>query len=420
MVYINRLTVDGYKGLRTMDVEFSGINVITGRNNTGKTSLLESIDLVLNPTHLDTFGGNLSNLIHIHKQEFEISCQIDGNHETLQFSPADGPEAVSIFLEILEEFLSSERRVHRRGLPSLDEREKAALAEATINVIQDSISEKQENVRQGIEDNAYVLIHNGESFPYVYFGRYMFELISYLEENKIDAIIEEFVKEVPDIDMDRSTLETRVEDFVERPFLYLPNQGSFLEHVNGQNRSSFIRSSMIEKYPSDHDEEGSSVKKTQIRDYLREHGIINGLEDFDFDELVVEDEDGERHPLAYDFMGDGFKAIVGLLWRLLDSGEEHSIVLLEEPENHMHPGYIGELIPFLIQVASEDDIQLFITTHNVDLIAEFLSDDLRGDERQFLSEEFQTIQLTETVPKIMGYEQARRDRDELQVDLRGI
>lgn len=54
---LTKLTVQNFKGLRNVQIDFNdGFNVIVGRNSSGKTSLIESINWLLNP-----FAGNIVN-----------------------------------------------------------------------------------------------------------------------------------------------------------------------------------------------------------------------------------------------------------------------------------------------------------------------------------------------------------------------
>lgn len=117
-------------------------------------------------------------------------------------------------------------------------------------------------------------------------------------------------------------------------------------------------------------------------------------------------------------MGDGFKSIIGLLWELKRRGSQNNVILLEEPENHMHPGYINTLVKFLIQISREEKLQLFITTHNIDFISEFFEKE--GKDKEYLKEEFQVMLMQENLTQTLSYETAKRDLNELHVDLRGL
>ena len=77
-----------------------------------------------------------------------------------------------------------------------------------------------------------------------------------------------------------------------------------------------------------------------------------------------------------DDLGDG--ARIALLASLILLASNPSLVLFEEPENHMHPAGLRSLLNFIFKLAGESNFQLFISTHSIELIriAERLAGDL--------------------------------------------
>lgn len=57
MTELEHIEIEGFEGLEHVEFEPSDINLITGRNNTGKTSFLEAVDLLFNPSKFNKFGG---------------------------------------------------------------------------------------------------------------------------------------------------------------------------------------------------------------------------------------------------------------------------------------------------------------------------------------------------------------------------
>lgn len=99
-VYIRRVQVDNFRGITHLDVTLKpGLNLIIGPNNSGKSTLLQAIDMVLNPTTLwwrrdvpfrdDFWRGNTSTPI---KVEILLGCGrkycVDGDDSC--------PEAVAL------------------------------------------------------------------------------------------------------------------------------------------------------------------------------------------------------------------------------------------------------------------------------------------------------------------------------------
>lgn len=161
------------------------------------------------------------------------------------------------------------------------------------------------------------------------------------------------------------------------------------------------------------------IKEDDIGDFLRDKQILDNLKSFSLDHLVFDPEDEEKYSVPFDQMGEGFKAIVGILWELLDD-DLPEVVFLEEPDTHMHPGYVRELVYFLIDLAREEDIQLFVTTHNNDFLNDLFVDNLTDEEVEFLEDEFRLIQMQDGAADVMDYREAEHTLEELVLDLRGV
>lgn len=69
-----------------------------------------------------------------------------------------------------------------------------------------------------------------------------------------------------------------------------------------------------------------------------------------------------------DELGDGAKyaTVILFLCFLL----KNSALLIEEIESHQHIGAIRKLLPYLLQISNERNVQLFLTTHSFEVIQE--------------------------------------------------
>ncbi len=193
-----------------------------------------------------------------------------------------------------------------------------------------------------------------------------------------------------------------------------------MEEPSTLGKISFIKSKNLLSAPDFDPDSDDAIKRDDLGDYLKETGLAEELKTFNLDTLVFEKEDGEKYAVPYDFMGDGFKTMVGLLWELMDDEIEDQIILLEEPENHMHPGYVRKVVYFLVELAKDEDVQLFITTHNKDFIDTFFTENLRDEEVEFLEEEFTLVRMESHSAVVEDYETARESIEDLHLDLRGI
>ncbi len=169
--------------------------------------------------------------------------------------------------------------------------------------------------------------------------------------------------------------------------------------------------------------EGKRIEGTahEIDKIIKEDKIISGLKRFNFNNLVFE---GVEDDVSMDSMGDGFKALIGILASLYQQ-PKNTIVLIEEPEVHMHPGYLQELAKYLILLSRTRNIQLFISTHSMELINCFLDIDLMPPlNSDFVKSEFFMLRLNQlenvVVSEEIDYNEADMAIKELEWDLRGI
>jgi len=165
--------------------------------------------------------------------------------------------------------------------------------------------------------------------------------------------------------------------------------------------------------------EEKSIKAHIVQEWLLGHRVIRGLERFDFDGLVFRGEEG-LYTVPLEHMGDGFKALVALV-ATLDPGD---IVLLEEPELHMHPGYIRELLEYLVSFSMDTHTVLYShpLTRRCGMPAR--RPNTLEKNTGFLKKEFNLTRLTsvnaQTLSETYNYEEAQSALNGLLLDLRGI
>ena len=59
-IHINSLNIETYRGIKNLKLDgFTGINILTGDNNCGKTSVMELLRTLNNPVSLYTWTNNL-------------------------------------------------------------------------------------------------------------------------------------------------------------------------------------------------------------------------------------------------------------------------------------------------------------------------------------------------------------------------
>lgn len=381
MGHVESVDIEGFKCLKSVSLECGQFNLITGRNGTGKSSVLEAIELGHDPRFIGRYTDALSHIINISADSASIALQMESGPRKLSLRLADENEAAQAVWDLAEQIRSSHEEVETSELVESIE-------------------------KQGGAGGSHKISHN-------------------IEEIKRDILLIDadepgyrFISPsqwVSDLYPDSSAKS--LEHVMDTNFFGDPTKrGTFVLGEPTRIDIDYIREFRQTKELAEKEE---SIAQVRVRDFLRDRDIFPNLESFSFDELVF-DEDGEQYAIPYDFLGDGTKTIIGIVWQLVADDEIPDVVLLEEPENHLHPGYVKELVPFLIDFAREEDVQLFVTSHNVDFISELLSDSLSEDHREWLAEEFRLIQMTELSPKQFDYDRAKHHTEELHLDLRGL
>lgn len=401
MTYLQHVAVEGFKGIDSLEFEPGAINVVTGRNNSGKTSLLEAIDLGVEPTNVERFGENFDNVVNYQHDECRVIINAGEDVTELRFSQLHEMEASKSIFDTLRMVLIENWEV----LATADQ-DRAEIVDIINEELPSEFAEQVEDdvLTKAINDT-FKLNVNGDRFPVVYFDHYMGEMLNVLYKSIRSKIEERFNQTI----------------FPVNDIMGYPAQDRFYypegpPPTTGQTKFiNFVQ--LSEPFDLESDED-NPVKIDDIGDFLREKEIVDNLKTFDLDYLIFED-DGEKYSVPFDHMGEGFKTLVGVLWHLFDVEGSADVVLLEEPDTHMHPGYVRQLVYFLIDLAMEEDLQLFITTHNNDFLNDFFTENLKQEEREFLEEEFRLVQLQDGAADVMDYEEAETQLKDLKLDLRG-
>ena len=82
---LQNITINNFRGIENLSLDdFGNINLLIGKNNVGKTSILESIFLILGPTNpsLPISINGFRNLVHTDGDDFRfIFHELDFNQE---------------------------------------------------------------------------------------------------------------------------------------------------------------------------------------------------------------------------------------------------------------------------------------------------------------------------------------------------
>ncbi len=111
--------------------------------------------------------------------------------------------------------------------------------------------------------------------------------------------------------------------------------------------------------------------------------------------------------------GEGIKAVLNAYLQLSASGS--LVALMEEPENFLHPAALKKMVQFIL-AAVDSGIQIFLTTHSLELLEALLQ------LSKLPAEDFAVIRMVRDQGRIVGVrrnsDEARELLHEIGVDLR--
>lgn len=410
MSNIDSIQVDGFKGITGQEFAPKTINLITGRNNTGKTSLLEAIHLSGHPSALTEYNYKIFSLINKNSERCDIERSTEKDALTFRLEEPTEQERKQYFINGITKYLYSRIASFLSNIQGAKDPENLIEQEQLRSTLVNQITPgvKRNNLESSKSGCLKTVLNNNE-YPIFYMGESINDLFD-VSKDEFYSLISENVDEDK-----RNRLPLMLDPIFSNEF----NVSFFLEEPPESRRTQFIKRGLTGSITVE-DEDQKAIKIAEIEDYLKKYELVENLKSFDLDYLVFEQESGKNYQVPFEFMGDGFQAIIHLLWELMDENMEEKVVLIEEPENHMHPGYIKELVHFLTKTARENDIQFFITTHNQDFISHFFEDTFAAEDRTFLEQELSLIQMERHGSSQLDYETAKRDLHELYLDLRSI
>ena len=442
MTQISRFRISGFKGIDEIEMETGDFTLITGKNNAGKTSLMESIDLLFNPENIRKFGSQVDSLINAKHSTCSLSCEYwtDPQASLGDFDNANGKvsnintrevgirepkerELVDFFVECVLSIISnspgSQLYIDRFQQEELLEEEGEQVSEIITETLRNTVTNLSErDLIPRIDGNAVVISVNGDEFPFIYLGDYYDEIRSHIVERAKNKVIARFESEIQAEALEnQENIDRALNDKLIPRF----GSGRFVNGKPPQIEGVKLLSGSISLSPNEinQNRRNAAVRLSNIAEYMKQNSIAENLVSLSTDQLVFK-EDGEKYQVPYDFMGSGFQAITGLLWELSDPARQGDVLLLEEAETHMHPGYVTKLVYRLIEIMMSEDIQVFATTHNIDFIRSFFSENIQENELSYLENEFKLLQLSQPIEQVYDYDQAQHHLEELQLDLRGL
>ena len=383
-MYISKLIIKGYRNFSDQIIEFNdGINMIIGPNNGGKTNILRALRLVFEPhcrfrrMSINDFHRPVKlDILKSHSPKIVISAIIKPSVKQ-------------------ERELADDLRLIRMWLTKLDENYEACLS--YVFELPSALEDEYISAMQSIsnETDAWSLIE--ESF----LRRYKYSIVGGSPDrrekadaeslNRFDVQSLDALRNVEnDLMNSRSALLKEVLDFyIDYEIRNNPNITK--EERNLQHkavREEFkTNSSLVIKHLIDRLKTG----KEHMLSYASNTGASfnNAIPDFNGDiteqdlyaalRIVVKYKTGIDLPISHNGLGYNNLIYISLLLakiqadtdikRMGENAVIFPILIIEEPEAHLHPSMQYKFLSFLKHDQSNKVRQIFVSTHSTQIAA---------------------------------------------------
>lgn len=373
--HIRKIDINTYRGINNLSLDNLGdINILVGDNNSGKTSVLESILLLSNPSSF----GNVVTVSRMRDQFKRLSmgslsfydsfiCMFNMMKEKKRIDISGEIYYKRVSIQIQGEFqkVIVDKRDFMSKLPFRTKKD--------IN--EDSINQSEE-----IEGFNGELISRIESKQMTFLGA----------EPTVQPIsYHKYISRVA-IGKEKPIINTR---FI-----------STIEHIVENTFSNITRESQVTK---------EVVEVLKIFD----ENIINLKLIQDDDNRVIQIVEHKllgNTPLSV--YGDGIKKVIALANGIV--GSENGVLLIDEIETSIHKSAMKEVFSWIVEACKRFNVQLFFTTHSIEAV-----DDILNSNSKIIEENMaRVITLKKkddvTVGRILTGEKVVQLRNDYEAELR--
>ncbi len=317
-IMFSNIYIKNYRGLRNAELnKLSQINLLFGKNNCGKSSILESIFLISGQSN-PTLPVNVNSLRGISSFS-EQAMAID-------FYDSNPENKISIIAE------GDVRR------------------ELTVEMIRsDSHDVSLESLHSGKSDEA--LLDYGLKSHYKLNGNNT-QYNSEIRLSKKDS-------SKGRVEIDKRYKETLFCQIIPSGFLQIPITDNFANIVKKKQEGEILETLRI------------------IEPRIKDIQLVG-------QEIMVDIGMPQRLPI--NVLGDGIRKLLYIIVLIFESA--NGILLIDEIDNGLHFSVMKKLWSTIFSVAIKNNVQLFISTHSVDIIkglADCLSEEHQKENRELVA-----------------------------------
>lgn len=414
MKFIDEVEIKNYKGFDEMFFSCNSINILVGPNNTGKSSILESVWMGLSSLngYEDSIGNRFENTIFKVDYRYLNHNTNNANHKSdISLNLTDG-KIVKLILDYCES-----------GLPNT-EKEKMIFMEYVDSLTYSHASSMR-----------FKSLADRRRRPYAELSETLSEFIEW-KESAVDDLSESQYSKIANLlaevsnDMENERQNNRqrlidAEKMLVYPEGYSENssfkpltRSSYVIKDEGTN--NFVIPFLINQSSKPdgalYNKVFESKKVIDVIKYLKKR--INYFED-------IREKDGKLYvflkdvdePLPLSSMGDGFNSL--LINSFITTLIEEGVILFEEPEISMHPGYLDVLAKEIID--NSKNHQIFLSTHSMELIKYILNFAEKGG----ILDQVNIVKLNRfndgfIEREIINGTSAKEEIEQINTDLRGF
>lgn len=372
--HIQRLHIEAYRGIVNLSLEELGdINILVGDNNSGKTSVLESLLLLSRPMDFNNVisvsrkRDSYRNLIRFGPDLYESFIYM--------FNPRNNEMQIAISGEVchkkvemllkgnIEKMLVDIDEIIRQS-PYLNERIKEGIL-SDGEEIEGFVGE----ISYFIESAQVSLLGNDLITEPVYFHKY----IKRIGLNKTQPII------------DMHFIST-VDHILDNTFRNITRNRNVTEEV--VQILKIFDEGIIDLRIAQNDE-GRYVQ-------MIEHKSLGSM------------------PIST--YGDGIKKVIALANAIV--GARNGVLLIDEIETSIHKSAMKKIFSWLVDACEKFDVQLFLTTHSLEAVDELLNSDKSILDNNMVKVITLVKKNEQTVARILSAEKALQAREDYNMELR--